>query len=81
MTLVQQTVARQESVMALHRTAAVFFRGCLASDWEKKEELFYSVSPLFIDVITCFCNWNQDIGRYPLACLDVFTSCVVRCFI
>ena len=31
---------------ALHRTCSC---GCLASDW-KKEELFYSVSPLFIDM-------------------------------
>ena len=63
---------------ALHRTAAVFFKGALHR-MGKKEELFYSLSPLFIDTSLLVLVIAIKAGHYPLACFNMFTSCVMRC--
>lgn len=71
MTLVQQTVARQESVMGSASDCSCVLQEMPCIRLEKEEEELFIVSLLYllIYVITCFCNWNQDTGRYPLACL------------
>jgi hypothetical protein len=65
----------------LHRTAAVFFKGAL-HQMGKKEELFYSLSPLFIDTSLLALVTAIKTGHYPLAffqhvhimCNEVFGS-------
>jgi len=47
--------------------------------WGKKEELFYSLSPLFIDTSLLVLVIAIKAGHYPLACFNMFTSCVMRC--
>lgn len=81
-----------DSWIALVRYTATRIYGGLASDCcsvlpgafaseGKKEELFYIVSPLFIDTSLLVLVTGVKTREHYLPFLDMFTSCVVRCLV